>query len=269
MADSLRGWRAPIEGFLTHLRAIGRSVNTVGLRRAQLYRFARDVGRARPELVTLTDVEAWLAVQSWSTSTRRSHRDAVRSFFAWAERCGIVETSPVVDLVSTPPPRPNPRPVPEDDYRFAMVVGDERDRLMVRLAGEVGLRRAEVARVHSRDVIADLLGYSLVVHGKGDRTRVVPIKDDLARTLRRADGFVFPGRVDGHLSPAYVGKRVRALLPAEYSMHKLRTRFGSRAYALSKDIAAVQDMMGHSSPQTTRFYVAVPDDDKRAIIAGL
>ncbi|WNM25252.1 tyrosine-type recombinase/integrase [Demequina capsici] len=269
MGEGNTPWGTAIEGYLKHLRGIGRSPETVRLRRAQLYRLARDVGRRTPAAVTLTDLEAWFALQSWSNATRRSHRDAVRTFYTWALRRELVTVNPAEDLEAGKPSQPNPRPVPEADYRFAMVIGDERDRLMVRLAGEVGLRRAEVAKVHRRDVVEDLLGWSLVVHGKGGRERVVPIRDDLARLLLRADGYVFPGQIDGHLSPAYVGKRVRALLPAPYSMHKLRTRFGTRAYALSRDIAAVQDMMGHASPATTRYYVAVADEAKRAIVEAL
>jgi integrase len=260
-------WPDAIEAFLRHLRAINRSPETVALRRLQLYRFARDVGRSRPALVHLEDVEAWMGAQVWATSTRRSHRDAVSTFYRYAVRQGIMSVSPVDDLDPGKPSRPNPRPVPEGDYRFALQVADERERLMVRLAGGVGLRRGEVARVHTDDVFEDLLGWSLIVHGKGGRERTVPIPDDLARSLlERPRGWVFPGKIDGHLSPAYVGKRVRVLLPTAYSMHKLRTRFGTKAYAVSRDLAAVQDLLGHASPETTRWYVAVPDDDKRAIV---
>jgi integrase len=182
-------------------------------------------------------------------------------------RQGVVTLSPVEDLEPGKPSKPNPRPVPEDDYAFALQVADERDRLMVWLAGGVGLRRGEVSRVHTDDVFKDLLGWSLVVHGKGGRTDTVPLPDALAREiLRKPPGFVFPGAIDGHLSPAYVGKRVKRLLPAAYSMHKLRTRFGTKAYSVSHDLAAVQDLMRHESPETTRWYVAVPDDNKRAIV---
>lgn len=55
------------------------------------------------------------------------------------------------------------------------------ERLMLRLGAECGLRRFEIAKVHSRDVMRDLVGWSLVVVGKGDKQRIVPIGDDLAR----------------------------------------------------------------------------------------
>ncbi|WP_424446435.1 tyrosine-type recombinase/integrase [Microbacterium sp. CH-015] len=70
------------------------------------------------------------------------------------------------------------------------------------------------------------------------------------------EGYLFPGRDNGHLSPRYVGKIIRDLLPGEWTMHTLRHRFGTRAYALTSDLLLVQDLLGHSSPSTTRRYVA-------------
>lgn len=260
-------WHDAIERYLRHLQATGQSRDTVYLRRAQLYRLARDVGFAMPSTVTLTGVEEWLASRVWAPETRRSHAAALKRFYGWLLREELIERNPVEALKVPGISRPNPRPVPESAYAFALQVADPLEWLMVRLAGEAGLRRGEVAKVHSRDVVEDLLGWSLVVHGKGGKERTVPLKADLARALRaRGEGYLFPGRIDGHMSPAWVAKRVQRLLPDGYSMHKLRHRFGSKAYAVSGDLAAVQDLLGHESPVTTRIYVKVPDGPKRAIV---
>lgn len=193
--------------------------------------------------------------------------EALKGFYAWAMREGLAEHSPVDGLPRVKPRRPNPRPVPETAYRFALQVADDRDRLIVRLAGELGMRRSEVAQARREDVIEDLLGWSLIVRGKGGKERTLPLKEDLARELlARPAGYFLPGKVDGHLSPAYVAKRAKALLPEGYTMHKLRHRFGSKAYAVSGDLAAVQDLLGHESPATTRVYVRVPDKAKREIV---
>lgn len=66
------------------------------------------------------------------------------------------------------------------------------ERLMLRLGAECGLRRFEIAKVHSRDAMRDLVGWSLVVVGKGDKQRIVPIGDDLALLIRSANGYLFP-----------------------------------------------------------------------------
>ena len=142
---------------------------------------------------------------------------------------------------------------------------------MLRLAAEAGLRRAEVAGVHTRDVVEDLGGWSLWVHGKGGRDRLVPLSRSLAVELRGhvERGYVFPGAVGGHLSPRWVGRIVAELLPGEVTMHQLRHRFATRAYGVDRDTFTVQQLLGHASPDTTRRYVAVPDERLRATVDAI
>lgn len=131
-----------------------------------------------------------------------------------------------------------------------------RERIMLRLAAEVGLRRGEVAVAHTRDIMEDLVGRSLVVHGKGGRTRIVPLPHSLGVALSTIpEGYFFPGQDDGHLSPRYVGKLIRDLLPDQWTMHTLRHRFATRLYAHTRDLLGVQGMLGHATPTTTRRYV--------------
>lgn len=139
---------------------------------------------------------------------------------------------------------------------------------MVALAAEAGLRRAEVAVVHSDDLVEDLVGWSLLVHGKGGRTRIVPLKADLAASLRKLPpGYAFPGRDHGHLSPRWVGKLMTRLLPGDWTMHKLRHRAGSKWWESSgHDLFVVQELLGHADPKTTRVYVDVARARLRAAV---
>lgn len=143
---------------------------------------------------------------------------------------------------------------------------------MIRLAAEAGLRRGEVAVVHSRDLLKDLAGKSLLVHGKGDKDRVVPLCESLGRELavrmRKQPGWLFPGNIGGHISPAWVGKRVGRLLPEGITMHSLRHYFATGTYRRSRDLLAVQQLLGHTSPAITQLYVQVDQDRLRAALAA-
>jgi integrase len=155
-------------------------------------------------------------------------------------------------------------------YQTALRRADERERLMMRLAADAGMRRAEIAVAHTDDVFEDMLGWSIVVHGKGGKRRVVPLTRGFAALLRdRPHGYLFPGDEGGHLSPRWVGKLVNRLLDGDWTIHSLRHRFASRAHRVNRDLAVVQDLLGHASPATTRIYVATDDSDRRRTIEAI
>jgi integrase/recombinase XerC len=159
-----------------------------------------------------------------------------------------------------------PRPTPDHAWQSALACADARTTLMLRLAGEAGLRRGEVSRVHTRDLLESGGGAQLVVHGKGGKERVVPITDSLADAIRHdhRDGWLFPNRNGGHLTAYHVGALVVRVLPDGWTMHTLRHRFSSRAYRGTRNLRAVQMLLGHSSISTTERYCAVDDSEIRA-----
>lgn len=263
-------WREPLARWARDMRAIGRPQTTIDLRVRHLRRFARETD-LQPFGVTFEDLVEWMAQHTeWSVETRRSFRSSFRVFYAWAAEAGYVAEDPAERLPATGVGTPSPRPASETAYKFALLTAGPREHLMIRLAAEMGLRRAEVARVHSRDVIEQDGGWSLLVHGKGQRQRLVPLPDSLAALLRDLPpGYAFPSPSGGHLTPAHVGKVVARCLPEGVSMHALRHRFATRAYGIAHDVFAVQQLLGHSSPNTTRRYVAVGDERLRATVTAL
>jgi hypothetical protein len=64
----------------------------------------------------------------------------------------------------------------------------------------------------------------------------VPISDSLADAIRShcLSRFLFPGEDSDHLSPQWVGILVSDLMPPGWSMHKLRTMYGTRPFRGSK-----------------------------------
>lgn len=262
-------WTDAIAAWARALRAAGRASTTIRTRTQHLTYMAATIN-LEPWDVTSGALLDWLGSQDWQAETRHAARSSLRSFYAWAVSTGRTTTDPARDLPAIRRGTPTPRPLPERALAEALGRADERVRLMIRLAASVGLRRGEVARLHSDDVMRDLDGWSLVVHGKGGKVRYVPLPTDLGETLAsKPRGYVFPGEIDGHLSPWWVGKLVAEVLPDGWTMHTLRHRFATRAYALDKDVFAVQELLGHASPETTRRYVLLPQDAKRRIVDAI
>lgn len=122
--------------------------------------------------------------------------------------------------------------------------------------------------MRSEHVARTMGGYSLRVRGKGEKVRVVPISSHLAGLILEHDGPAFPGQIDGHLSAGYVSKLISRALPEGVTAHMLRHRFATKAYGASKNLRAVQELLGHASVATTQVYTAVDDDDLRTAAAA-
>ncbi|MCS6562422.1 MULTISPECIES: hypothetical protein [Curtobacterium] len=122
-----------------------------------------------------------------------------------------------------------PHPTPDTVFQTAMRRADERERLMLRLAADCGRRRGEIAVAHTDDVYEDMLGWTLIVHGKGGKRRAVPLTSGFATVLRSQPyGYPFPGDEDRHLSPRWVGKFITRLLDGDWPIPSLRHRFAAR-----------------------------------------
>lgn len=256
-ADALAAWEV-------YLRAGGAPETTIGQRTYHLRRVAREVDAA-PASLTFETLAAWLAAHDWSPNTRRSYRASLRAFYGWALATGRTTTSPAHLLPPVRIPRGKPRPTPEDAYRDALANADGRARLAIMLAARCGLRRGEISRTRREDVEANLLGYDLRVEGKGGHVRMVPLPDDLAELiLSRPAGWLFPSSHGGHLTPHHLGKIVSRNLPGNLTTHTLRHRCATTAYAATRDLRAVQELLGHAKPETTALYTQVPDDAVRA-----
>lgn len=259
-------WHQAMVSWIGWFHSSSKPETTIYLRGYQIRRVAADfillgIG---PWEATLDDLSQWLGSFDWAPETRRSYRATLRTFYTWAHVTGRIGMNPAALLPGITPPRGLPRPVPEQMYRAAVIKAHERERLMLRLAGEAGLRRGEIAVVRPADVERDDDGWALRVHGKGSKERRVPISDSMAGAIRRSDDmWLFPGQIDGHLSAPRVGELISELLDEGWTAHKCRHRFASIAFEVDRDIRAVQELLGHASVVTTQIYTLVPTGAKR------
>ena len=163
--------------------------------------------------------------------------------------------------------------------------------LALRLGLEAGLRASEMAHLAVTDVDMRRVeaGRIHVRRGKGGKSRVVPIRADLAQHVRRYlkevrpklapnpdPGNLLLGNGGVPLTRHTLNGRMRTIyraagLPAarieELSpVHSLRHTCGTILYRKTKDLRLTQDMLGHSRPSVTAIYATVVDGEKRAAI---
>lgn len=266
LTAAMTGWGLDVEAWCLALRAAGRSEQTIVLRRWHVERMAREIRTSDPWSVTHDDV---MGSKSWAWATRRSVRASLRAWWRWGMSTGRTDVDVGAQLEPVPVVPPTPRMADPGGVVVAMREADARLLLMLRLAHGLGMRRGEVARVHTDDLTRDLVGWSLRVHGKGSRDRLPPLPDDLAREIRqRGPGWVFPGNDRGHLSARWVGKLVARALPGPDTMHGLRHLAATQMHQDTHDLRLVQRVLGHASLATTQVYVHVADDAVRRAIAN-
>lgn len=254
-----------IEQWCSWYAAGDASTGTIRQRRLHVRRLARYVD---PATATLDDLVAFMEQYAGQApASRKAVQGSLRSFYRWMQDTGRRVDDPSRGLRPVKVPSGLPKPIPDELLEVALANADAETRLMLLLGGWAGLRRAEIAQVHSDDVTP----FGLVVRGKGRKVRRVPIHPRLAPYLSQLRGWAFPStaRPGRHVSPDYVADRLEKVLPSPHTAHSLRHRFATMAYRGSHDLRAVQLLLGHSDPSTTSRYTLIEQDELQAAVLAV
>lgn len=217
-------------------------------------------------MVDSADLEGWQdTLAGLSPVSRHAIVVNMREFYAWAVRSKLLQETPTGGLVLPKLPHRLPRPISEPDLQLAIASAPSRVRLMLVLAAFCGLRAMELAQLDREDVKETLATPLLIVRGKGDKERIVPLSSRVLLELRMHDlpqrGPVFP-REDGQpgrckpWTISHLCNEVLHEVGIPDTLHSLRHYFGTVMYSVSKDLLMVGATMGHSSPSTTAGYAA-------------
>lgn len=267
-------WESDVAGWIAHMKMRGLTQTTINFREYHIRRLSTDL-RKPWQKVRYVDLVTWMGSNNWAAETHNSVRESIISFYRWAVEMELLDKSPAEKLPKMKVAFQGARPVDEETYHAVLERADERVRIMLRLAGELGLRRAEIAQVHANDLTEHSDGWELTVHGKGGKVRYIPIGGEFATLiLNQANGgFVFQNTRSlsvGHISPHYVGTIISTALGDEWSAHKLRHRALTRAYDHSKDLLLTAALAGHSNIEITRrHYVKTNTNALRDLVEAI
>jgi integrase/recombinase XerC len=198
---------------------------------------------------------------------------AVRTFLHYLVEIGVVKANAGVHVQAPKPPKHLPSTLDADQVASLLAIsGDEpldiRDRAILELFYSSGLRLAELVSLNLGDV--DAADRMVRVVGKGAKERVVPVGKKALAALhdwlavrpelaRHGETAMFVSRNGDRISHRSVQARVNhwakmQAVPTGVHPHMLRHSFATHVLESSKNLRAVQEMLGHASLSTTQIY---------------
>lgn len=244
---------------------------------------------ARFAALEATDVRAFMAMRRADDIAGRSLMRALaglRSFGRFLEREGkgkvgalsAIRAPKVAKTLPKPLPMASAKRLADADER----AGEDRETWILardaavmallygsglRISEALGLKRREVPKVGEGDV--------LIVTGKGNKTRMVPVLQNVLALVQEyvamcphalpPDGPIFVGARGGPLSPRIIQLAMERLrgalgLPDSATPHALRHSFATHLLSRGGDLRAIQELLGHSSLSTTQIYTGIDSE---------
>ena len=221
-----------------------------------------------------------------------------RSFYRWLRLTGVMSDDPLANVSGPKKARRLPHAMTLADITNLIAAADGerpadlRDRALLELMYAAGVRVSEAAGLDVRDVDLDEL--TVRVTGKGNKQRLVvfgePARAALYRYLKNgrpklarkarpalhsasstAGAALWLNRSGERMSQRRIQLLVRkyalkAGIDARIHPHLLRHTFATHLLDGGAELRVVQELMGHTSPNTTQIYLHVTEERSRRAI---
>lgn len=201
-----------------------------------------------------------------------------KTFFNYCEREGHVKTSPAASVHNMKQPKTVIMTFSEHEIRGLLnyYKGQDflcaRNKTIIALLFDTGMRLAEVINLRSEQIHDDYI----LVHGKGNKERMVPVSPFLAKQLLRyrtvkesyfadkcfPEGFVFVSNRGKQLTPEVIGMFLKQAAKAigvnpqiRVSPHTCRHTFAHLQLKNGLDLYSLSRLMGHENIAITQRYL--------------
>jgi integrase/recombinase XerC len=247
-----------------------------------------------PDAVKTESIRAylhWLDRKREKSTSMARKLAALRSFFRYLQREGLVGRNPAEAIRTPKQPKHLPRVLTKDDAAALMdfpadqAGGALRDRALLETLYSTGARVSELVGINLEDLrVSEGLAH---LRGKGRKERIVPIGDVALRaiqaylnqqplmasrdgkTTKRVPSPVFRNSRGGRLTTRSVARIVarysNRLVGGSVSPHTLRHSFATHLLDEGADLRSIQEMLGHASLSTTQKYTHLATDQILAV----
>jgi site-specific recombinase XerD len=232
-----------------------------------------------------SDAEDFLLSWPWAATTKKQAITDLRTFYRWLVRREACQRNPFEYVEGPRKPRRLPVVLTEEEIsalRGAFgrpTVRDLRDRAFLLCLQDTGAR---VGEVRSMDLDRlNLRERYAIVHGKGDKDRIVYFTDETVRAIQRWL-LVRDRWAKSHAGPLFVGRRgsrigytaarelviraeQRAQLARHVRPHLFRHTWATRTLEAGANLREVQELLGHASIATTQIYTHIAPSRLREV----
>jgi len=258
-----------IEEFTSACKVRKLSPNTLTDYNRTLSRLVTHIGDVPISSITAPQVSAFLASQPWSAKTIKNYHIGLAAMWTWALRQGYVSKH-VVRMVEQPRPKKSViEPLTlEEVHRLLDVCRErrnpERNRAMILMLLDTGLRASELINIKLDDI--DFPRRLIKVLGKGNKERLVPFSKRTGRSIYeyvlplepRELLFLFNRNSLAHLT-SQLGRL--AGIRGSVHPHRFRHTFAITFLRNGGDIYTLQEILGHSTFEMVRHYLALAQID--------
>ena len=224
----------------------------------------------------------WRSDQKVSKSSIARGVSALKNFFRFLMREGLVQNKAIMALRSARPNKTLPHPLSaEQAQKFLKLARiqqkepwqGERDVALFTLMYGAGLRIAEALSLNVRDIPVD--ADAMIITGKGNKQRLIPLLPAVKKAIQKylnvhpcptPDAPLFVGARGDRINPGVVQRTVRQIryglnLPDTVTPHALRHSFATHLLQGGGDLRSVQELLGHSSLSATQRYTEITTQD--------
>ena len=228
--------------------------------------------------VTSKMVREWMVIEmskGRKATTTRRELSVLRTLFKYLMREGRLAEDPTETIILPKTGRRLPVFVP--DYQMDEILDSEdlqggfpevRDRLVLLMAYCTGMRRSELVGLKIRDI--DFAGKSLVITGKGNKQRLIPLANELIadmqvylefrkKQITREHGYFFITDKGAPVYDKFIYRLVvrclgKVTTSSKRSPHVLRHTFATQLLNNGACIEAIRALLGHSDLSATQVY---------------